>query len=609
MKFKIPIRNSRKTLLLFGMAVVPAVGLGAYFALQPPPRVAMSRYAPAGSLGFAEIYSLGDVVDGLTSTRAWRELAPVLGLSSQLREIGTLVNAFGRTGLGPDEVVIAGRAQFALAVTGLEVAASNAEDDPYVRFKPHVALIIETHSSPVVADRVARERIGVLARRIFGDSTAEDSDNYQGVDVRTFHGPDPTRQMLAAATGTLILVSNDRSALDSCLDAIAGRVPSLADDQVLVKFRPVVDRQASIFGYLTSTGIDKLSTLVPALVSTRFTTDPEQIDSIANLFHHISGQAVQGFLYGSQFTASGVTDRYLAVVSPWIASGMSETFKSSGAARDRDCLRFVPRFAKDFTVVNIDGLGGLPERALKRISPGLDVVGGLALREFVLSFFKQLNVTSPDLVQKAFGDQMTLVRFDPAEIGIIAEIKDRPSLSAYIQGYLGQKGARVWTENYKGVEINASSAEDGRAAAFKGGYLLIGNRARVRQMIDSENGDTGAGENHSESRALCGASAGSIRDDGRVMLALNQSPSAAPLISVSPCPEEAGRFMLQISELTRTTDGSPEILERDEAKRAFERVPASVSVTEFRDIGVYTETRSAIGNLSLIVSLASGETI
>jgi hypothetical protein len=566
----------------------------------------MARYAPAGSLAFAEIYNLGDLVDGLTSTKAWKELAPVLGLSNQLREIGPIVSLFGRTGLGPDEAVIAGRAQFGLVVTGLESDAGTSDDGPYIHFKPHFALIIETHSSPAVAERMAKDKIAIVARRIFGDIAVEDKDAYQGIALLVFHGADQTRQMLAASTGSLLLVANDRNAIQSCLDAIAGRVQTLADDQVLTNFRPVVDRQSSIFGYLTAAGIDKLSVIGPALVSSRFTTDTERIDAIASLFRHISGQALSGFLYGAQFTPDGVTDRYLAVVSPRIASGMSEVFRPPAAQPDQNCLRFVPRSSQDFTVIKLEALGGVPQRALKRISPGLDVVGGLALREFVLGFFSHLNV-APDLIQAAFGDQMVLVKFNQSDIATITEVKDKQGIAAYIKGYLGYRGATVSTQTYKGVEISLSSAQDERAAALTGEYLLTGKADRIRQMIDARDGLTDFGQSRPPGRTGCYGSASSVGEDGAVMQALTLNSAQAPVIMCSPCPEDAGILMLEISRLTRTTDGSPEILQSDEARRAFERLPPSVSVTEFKDIGVYTETRSAIGNLSLIVTLGSDE--
>src|SRR5215471_6638535 len=444
---------ARKTVVVLAVALTAGLGVGAYFTFQRPPRIDMTRYVPAGSLAFAEVYNLGDLVDGLTSTKAWRELAPVLSLSSQLREIGPLVDVFGRTGLGPDEAVIAGRSQIGIAVTGLEAAAGSAEDGPYVRLKPHFAVVIETHSSPALAQRVVRDKVGIVARRLFGDSAAEDSDSYQGVELHVFHGPQTSR-LLAASTGSLILIANDQGALESCLDAIAGRVQSMADDQVLTKFRPVVDHEAAVFGYLTTEGIDKLSVIGPAIVSNRFTTDPERMDAIASLFQHISGQALSGLLYGAQFTADGVTDRYLTVTSPRIASAMSETLTASASHLDRDCLKFVPRSAEDFTLVNVQALGGLPQRALKRISPGLDVVGALALREFVLGFFERLGASSPDQIEKGLGDQMVLVKFNQQEIGTIAEIKDTPSLAVFIRKYLEYRGARVLTENYKGVEIS-----------------------------------------------------------------------------------------------------------------------------------------------------------
>ena len=606
MKIKTLTFNGRKTLLVLGAVVVPALGLGAYFAFKRPPRVAMTRYAPASSLAFAEVYSLGDVVDGLTSTKTWRELAPVLGLSSQLREIGPLVNIFGRTGLGPDEAVIAGRAQFGLAVTGLEAETGSTDEGPYVHFKPHFALIVETHSSPAVAERLVRDKVGILARRIFGDAADDETGNYQGVEFHVFHGADSSRQLLTAATSSLILIGNDQSALKSCLDCVAGRAPNLADDPVLARFRPVVDRDALIFGYMTSAGIGKLSAIGPAIISSRFTTDPDRMNAIGSLFQHISDQALTGLLYGAQFTAEGVTDRYLTVTSPYIASAMTEAFKPSGGV-DRDCLKLVPRTAEDFTVVNVEELGGLPERALKRISPGLDVVGGLALREFVLGFFGQLGDSSRELIKKGLGDQMVLVKFNRSEIATIAEVRDRPSLAAYIQGYLGFRGAPISTENYKGVEISMSAGEDGRAAAFKGRYILMGTRARICQMVDAGNGDMPYDQGHPRTETGCYGSVSSVGDDTRILQALNMGSPRAPVISCGPCPEEAGSLMLMLSKLTRTTDGSPEILERDDARRALDRLPPSVSFTEFREIGVYTETRSAVGNLSLIASLGSGD--
>jgi hypothetical protein len=65
--------------------------------------------------------------------------------------------------------------------------------------------------------------------------------------------------------------------------------------------------------------------------------------------------------------------------------------------------------------------------------------------------------------------------------------------------------------------------------------------------------------------------------------------------------------MLAISKLTRVTDGSRELLEQESVRAALDRVPPRVSFTEFRASGIYTETRSAVGNFGLVASLFGGE--
>ena len=63
--------------------------------------------------------------------------------------------------------------------------------------------------------------------------------------------------------------------------------------------------------------------------------------------------------------------------------------------------------------------------------------------------------------------------------------------------------------------------------------------------------------------------------------------------------------MLGISKLTRVTDGSPRLLESEAVRVAIDRLPSTMSTTEFRDYGVYSETSSAVGNFSLLASLFS----
>jgi hypothetical protein len=97
-----------------------------------------------------------------------------------------------------------------------------------------------------------------------------------------------------------------------------------------------------------------------------------------------------------------------------------------------------------------------------------------------------------------------------------------------------------------------------------------------------------------------------LAKDPRVSRALAARPLAASVVTYQPEQTPAAEMMLAVSRLTRVSDGSRELLDQPGVRRAMERVPPAFSFTEFRDYGIYTETRSAVGSFSLIGSLAGG---
>src|SRR5215510_7444475 len=180
---------TRRNLIAGCCVLLGALVVGGYFLFRRAPRVRMETYVPANVLAFVQIDSLADLVDGLTHTRAWRELAPVLGISSQLQQVGTVADLIGRSGLGPDEAVVAGRAQFAIAVTGIQSQTGETDEGAFIHLKPLFCIIIETHTGPDSAARLVRDRASIIAERIYGGSVVEHTDSYQGLAMRVFEGP------------------------------------------------------------------------------------------------------------------------------------------------------------------------------------------------------------------------------------------------------------------------------------------------------------------------------------------------------------------------------------------------------------------------------------
>jgi hypothetical protein len=584
------LRNSlTRRNIVVGSAVLGVVLVVAgFFILRRPPRVAMDRYVPADALAFVEINSLADLVDGLTSTKAWRELAPLLGLSSQLRQVGILADLIGRSGLGPDEAVVAGRAQYAIAITGIESKAGETDDGAYIHLKPDFTLIVETHMKPETAARLVRGRASMIAQRIYGEKFVELSDDYHGSQLLIFQGPETARQLVVSNLGSVILIANQMASMKQCLDAISGHSASLAEDSMLKQMRPEVGGDSSVFAYVAPSGIDKLLELWPVLIAGR-AAEPESISLFEDLIEHVAKQAGAGLLYSSEFAADGVTEKYLTVLRPQVAEALAQPLKAASEG-SFESLGSIPQTIESLMLLNVEGAGELPERVFKHLSPNLDIVAGVALREFIIGFRKQYGLEPSDSVGDAIGSEIALVNFgDDQPRLMLIRAKDRARLAPVVSRYLARKGKSVTTERDNGTEVLVASNDDRRAAAFVGDFLVLGARDQIARTIATNGKRDG------------------LDGDERLRKMLAARPANASIISYRPRAEGAGKLLLAISKLMRVTDGSRELMDSDSARKALDRLPPSITFTEFRSYGVYSQTHSATGNFGAITSLIAGE--
>jgi hypothetical protein len=575
---------------IIGGSAVLAAGLvvAGFFLLRKPPRVAMDRYIPSDALAFAEIDSLSDLADGITGTKAWRELAPVLGLSSQLRQVGLIADLIGRSGLGPDEAVLLGRAQFAIAVTGIESKSGETEDSAYIHLKPDFTLIIETHLKAEIAARIVRERGSMIAQRLYGEKFVEQGEDYRGSQLLIFQGPEAARRLVISNLGSVILIANQTASIKPCLDAISGRSPCLGDDPALKQMRPEVGREGSVFAYVSPPGIDKVLELWPVLIA-----DPgaetESISLFADLIEHVAKQAGASLFYSLEFAGDGVTEKYLTVLRPQVAEALSQPLKAASPG-SFESLKSIPRTIESLTLLNVERAGELPERVFKSLSPTMDIVAGVALREFIIGLRKQYGLEPADSVGDAIGSEIALVNFGDGQPRVMfLRVTDRSRLAPFVNRYLARKGARVTTERDNGTDVMVAANDDRRAAGFVGDFLVLGTRDQMARIIAANGGGN------------------ALEADEPLRQVLATRPQNASIVSYRPGVENAGKLLLAISKVMRVTDGSRELLERDSARKALARLPPSITFTEFRSYGVYAETHSATGSLGALASLIGSE--
>jgi hypothetical protein len=313
--------------------------------------------------------------------------------------------------------------------------------------------------------------------------------------------------------------------------------------------------------------------------------EPSGVSILADLIEHLSKQADVGLLYTSRFDDGGVTEEYLTALRPRIAEALSQPLKAASAA-GFESPPMIPRGIESLTLLSIENAGDTPERVFKQLSPAVDIVAAVALREFVINLKKQYGLEPADSAGDAIGSEIALVNFgDDQARGMLIRVKDRSRVAPFVNRYLKRKASSIKNEQHNGTEILIASDDDRRAAAFVGDFLVLGALDQIGKIIDTN------------------AKRDGLDGDERLKQVLSARPANASIIHYRARVDDAGKLLLAISKLTRVTDGSSELLDQDSARKALERLPHSGSFTEFRDYGVYTQTHSAVGNFSMIGSL------
>jgi len=578
-------RFSRKRLILASLIIL-SVALGAWIYASRPKPVLMASYAPETALGYLEINNWPQLIDNLTSTEAWRELAPAYGIPKEL-------DYFGKIGLWPfgdwiarmtgrGEAAMLARSQFVLVITGLEVRGEQV--------KPRMALIAETHSDASFLREVAGKRLPQLAERAFGRFVKEGGE-YAGVPFEVWRPGDSDRQLLTAQIDGELILANHPETLRDCIDARRGRAPSMVNNFHLRNSRPLVEPAGSdgaVFGFVTGDGVTRLLRFWTFLVSGDTLSKAAMAGMMGDVFTNFSSRATDGIAYGASFENGAVVDRYMLLCKPDLADALRAAVKPAGprrpgsaGGRGAEIMDVIPAEARDVTLIDVAN----PLKALDGIEAAISARVGvghsLVLHEFIigaLDFF--LGIKENDKADGAIGDEI-------ANFNMTGEGKDRVWLvsqrnEAFVETLIERvftaRGAQLLREQYKGREIFTSSDARHGAAAIVGDYLALGARERLTQLIDERQ------------------SGRSFNDSPRLSAA-DKTRGPAAVKSFTSAKEETGEMLSSIARWAGRAPSRPS---------ALDRLPLATSATTFNERGVHVESHSPFGNLPFFISLADG---
>ncbi|MFN0085376.1 MAG: hypothetical protein ACKVX9_08310 [Blastocatellia bacterium] len=568
-------RISRKrnlVILVVALAAAAAAVVGWIYARRPQ-RVEIATYVPESALGYLEVNDWPRVVDLLMATKGWRRLSPSFGIPESLKYAGRAGWLARLTGGG--ETAVLARSQFALVVTGLEVRGEEV--------KPLFAVIAETHSDPEDAKAVADRRLSELAKSAFGQVVRETGE-YAGAPLVTWRAANSEKMIVASQIGSELILANDAGALRACIDTRLGRAPAIANNFHLKNSRRIVERDGSVFGFVTGDGMTRLLRFGAYLISGGALGKAALAGAVGEVFTEFSTRTADGMAYAASFENGEVVDRYALLFKPELVDALKSAIKPN--AKPVRAFQLMPSEARNVTVFNVENPMKTLEGVEAAVSSRVGVAQSFLLHQFVVSareaFF---GLRQGGKAEEAIGDE--IVGFDlpgasgppPAanadtpeasnRIWLLAA-RDTALLLAIVEKAMIAGGGVLAREKYNGVEIIYSSDEGRGAVAFIGDFVALGRRDILARLIDLQAG----GARFSPPPAVPGAF----------------------LLSVDSAAPEALRMM---STIGRWTDAAP--------RGDFPiDLPLNIGATSIHERGILTESHSSFGNFPFFISLVAG---
>ncbi|MDQ5845109.1 MAG: hypothetical protein M3539_07410 [Acidobacteriota bacterium] len=529
----------------------------------------MAAYAPANSLLYLEANQPSAVVEAISGTEAWKLLADSEGLPKAPPRRPWLQGFVRWTGIGSIESVMLARSQVAVVVTDLGAT----EEADTLRVRPEVALIIESHTSEVRIRSTVESRIRQLAETTYDKPTLRRT-SIDGVDFDEWTAPEGSRQIVAAISGSLIIIGNNRRAVQNCLAVARARGPSLKDDSDLQRARAqIAGSDRLTFGYVPTQNSARLFSIGIPLLLGRAPGNNDFQKLIATGAVKIFGSLA----WTSQAHNTAIEDRYLVSLKPSVITQLKPSFISATSNPP------VPPAGYDSaSYYRFRDPHGAWQSLKTTVSTHVDALSAALFSAVLKSALLPYGIEEPELFLQTLGGNVLTVRLD--ETGersmLLAHVRDHDSLRGLITGAMR---FQTRTASPSGVEVFQDSQGE-IAAALTEDLVVIGPRLDVAAYVDHLQRTAGPDDNTNP-----------------VML-YGPLSTSAPIITYT---NDAGRirsFVVAILAFAGSSARNPERIDQIIAS-----LPYSATETTLNDHGIERVTRSPLGQFSTLLPLLAPE--
>ncbi|MCA1634256.1 MAG: hypothetical protein LC802_11325 [Acidobacteria bacterium] len=569
-----------RRVILFALLLVILTGLWMWW--NRPVKVDMAAYVPADSIVYLEADSLPGLLNGITSTDAWRELAPAAGIDRHVGEAGWLSRFMSFTGLGSGESVIFSRAQVAVTIQGFEAAE---ESDTALKFSPRAALVAETHTGEGRTRAAVEKLVGDFARRSFGSPSVERKE-VDGVRFVTWVAPTGSRRkVVTAVTESVAVIGNDEATVRACLEVRRGARPSLAGNEQLKELRSRLGGEGALaFGFAQSGSAARMVEVFAPLFVAGVSDKSEVQGFLATFLPKLADQLIGSAGWSARVVKGSVEDHYFLALPEGMPARLTEPFEAAGGQGSAAPTAF-PRDVYQVSHYHFRD----PEAAWRGlnavISSQVDAYRASIISLTLEALVKSYGVEKPREFLRAVGPDVMTAWLDVSSENkvLVVAVRDREALRRQVGERLGS-GARA--ERVGGEELLISSDPERGAASFFGDYLLVGDAADLRRCLSSR---------------LDGREARREETPLEMAESFFKEPSF-----VTTRTRDAGpaRTVISFFGGARSSGGASG---RESFEKALARHSLSVSETRLAADGFEKKTRSAFGQFGAIGALLTPE--
>jgi hypothetical protein len=468
----------RTYFILLIIAVTVGV-MGAWLWWNRPQQSDMAEYVPVNCLAYAEIESIPALLETLGSNEHWNEVFPALKKAKSpanraFREIAA------RTGIGPSEIVVLGRAQVAVALFGIDTQ----DVEQTLTIKPRVAVIIDTHSWEFRTKAVVEKLVGDFAVRTYRNPEIHHYIS-GGVNWTEWIANDNERRIITAVVDNMAVIGNDASAIKACLAIRTSADSNMSKSEDLVRARSgSVKPDTLAFGFVTPAGTSKLIAIMARSYSPGLSDQPAAQSAAASLLPMISDRLTGSLSWTARTAANRIEDVYLFRFSRELDRSGDNLFAIPDKS-DFAFAQFVPQNANSFSSYSLQDPVNAWRGLKLAVNARLDTTSSIFVSRLMEMILEPYGISTPEKFLQYVDRNLATVRFaddDSATVAIV-KIADEVQLHELVVDGLG---ARPLMKK-DGDATLFSSSKDDRSAAFVGGYLLLGSESSIRRCLDARN--------------------------------------------------------------------------------------------------------------------------